>query len=132
MFRRTDCTSYFVSTTGRFSGRFARTKGARLPKSNRSTSRYKNTKAFSAWFWGLGIPAAVLGLVLGLGSGALVLLMIYPLQIARLAVRGGRSPRENWWRAGFMVLGKFPELLGQIKFLFHRHLGGESGLIEYK
>ena len=58
--------------------------------------------------------------------------MIYPLQIARLAVRGGRSPRENWWRAGFMVLGKFPELLGQIKFLFHRHLGGESGLIEYK
>jgi len=94
--------------------------------------RHGVRESFSAWFWGLGIPAAVLGLVLGLGSGALVLLMIYPLQIARLAVRGGRSPRENWWRAGFMVLGKFPELLGQIKFLFHRHLGGESGLIEYK
>jgi hypothetical protein len=86
----------------------------------------------SAWFWGLGIPVATLGLSPWLGGGALVLLLAYPLQVVRLAARGGRSPRENWWRAGFLVLGKFPEMLGQMKFFLHRHLGGQSRLIEYK
>jgi hypothetical protein len=32
----------------------------------------------------------------------------------------------------FLVLGKFPEMLGQMKFFLHRHLGGQSRLIEYK
>ena len=86
----------------------------------------------SAWFWGLGIPVGIVGLALWWGEWALVLLLIYPLQIVRLAVRGERSARENWWRAGFLVLGKFPEMLGQMKFLLHRHLGGQSRLIEYK
>lgn len=86
----------------------------------------------SAWVWGLGIPMAVLGLSLWLGGWALVLFLVYPLQIVRLAARGRRSARENWWRAGFLVLGKFPEVFGQMKFLLHRHLGGQSRLIEYK
>lgn len=87
----------------------------------------------SAWFWGLGIPAGVFGLALWLGVWALVLLLIYPLQIVRLAVRDGRSSaRKNWWRAVFLVIGKFPEMIGQMKFLFHRHLSGQSRLIEYK
>lgn len=86
----------------------------------------------SAWFWGLGIPVGAFGLSLWLGGWALVLFLVYPLQIVRLAVRGRRSARENWWRAVFLVLGKFPEMFGQMKFLFHRHLSGPSRLIEYK
>ena len=86
----------------------------------------------SAWFWGLVIPLAVGGLVLFWWSWALVLLLIYPLQIIRLALRGERTARENWWRAVFLVLGKFPEMFGQIRFQLHRWLGGQSRLIEYK
>jgi len=86
----------------------------------------------SAWLWGLGVPVATLVLSLWLGAWALLLLLAYPLQVARLAVRGNRTPRENWWRAAFLVLGKFPEMLGQMKFRIHRHLGGQSRLIEYK
>lgn len=86
----------------------------------------------SAWFWGLGIPAAVFALVPWCGTWALVLLLLYPLQIVRLAMRGGRTARENWWRALFLVLGKFPEMVGQLKFLMHRCLAGKSRLIEYK
>lgn len=86
----------------------------------------------SAWFWGLGIPVAVLGFAPWGGPWALVLLLLYPLQIARLTMRGRRSPRQNWWRAVFLVLGKFPEVLGQLKFLVRRRLGGQSRLIEYK
>jgi hypothetical protein len=52
-----------------------------------------------------------------LGGWGLLLLLIYPLQALRLARRGGKSARENWLQAVFLVLGKFPEMLGQVKFL---------------
>ena len=52
--------------------------------------------------------------------------------IRRLARRGGKSVRENWLQAVFLVLGKFPEMLGQLKFLRHRIAAGKSTLIEYK
>lgn len=84
------------------------------------------------WFWGLGVPVVVFGLCLWWGTWALLILLIYPLQVVRLALLGNRSFRENWWRAAFLVLGKFPEMLGQAKFLVHRCLGGQSRLIEYK
>lgn len=86
----------------------------------------------SAWLWGLAIPIGILSVTLWLGTWALALLLIYPLQIVRLALRGGRSARENWWRAVSLVAGKFPELSGQLKFLLHHHLGGKARLIEYK
>ena len=86
----------------------------------------------SAWFWGLAVPLGIGALAPWWGASALVLLLLYPLQMVRLAVRGGRSRSENWWRAGFLVLGKFPEMLGQLKFRLHRHRGGQPRLIEYK
>jgi len=86
----------------------------------------------SVWFWGLGFPVAVCGLTLWWGGWSLILLLAYPLQVVRLAACGERSVRENWWRAVFLVIGKFPELLGQLKFLTHRCVGGRSHLIEYK
>lgn len=94
--------------------------------------RHRARESRRVWFWGLGIPVGVIGLIPWWGTWAFVMLLLYPLQIVRLAVRGKRSPRENWWRAIFLVLGKFPEMLGQMKFVVHRYLGGESRLIEYK
>ncbi|MGE8468564.1 MAG: glycosyltransferase family 2 protein [Pseudomonas putida] len=85
-----------------------------------------------AWLWGLGIPLCTVlasGLV---GGWALLLLLIYPLQAARLARRGSKSRRENWLQAVFLVLGKFPEMLGQVKFLRNRLAAGKAALIEYK
>ena len=94
--------------------------------------RHRVRERRSAWFWGLGVPAAAGALALAWGPWALLLLLAYPLQLARLAMRGGRASRENWWRAAFLVLGKFPEMLGQVKFLTHRYLGGRARLIEHK
>lgn len=85
-----------------------------------------------AWFWGLGVPLATLVACSMVGAAGLLLLLIYPLQVARLARRGGRSTRENWLLAFFLVLGKFPEMLGQVKFLLSRFGAGKSALIEYK
>lgn len=94
--------------------------------------RHRVRESRSAWIWGLGIPVMVSAFALGFGAWALALLLIYPLQIVRLAARGRRTTRENWWRAVFLVVGKFPEMLGQLKFLTHRYLGGKPHLIEYK
>jgi hypothetical protein len=60
------------------------------------------------------------------------LLLIYPFQIGRLALRGTLSTRENRWRALFLVLGKFPEAMGQLGFLYNRVAGKTARLIEYK
>lgn len=94
--------------------------------------RHRVRESRSAWLWGLAVPLAVCGAALWWGAWALLLLLVYPLQIVRLALRGGRSARENWGRAAFLVLGKFPEMLGQMKFLLHRHGSGPSRPIEYK
>jgi GT2 family glycosyltransferase len=85
-----------------------------------------------AWFWGLGIPLAAVVASLILGWLGLLLLLIYPVQVMRLARRGDGLPRENWLLAFFLVLGKFPEMVGQVKFLLSRIVGGKTALIEYK
>ncbi|EXF92756.1 glycosyl transferase [Pseudomonas fluorescens HK44] len=85
-----------------------------------------------AWFWGLGVPLATMIASLMLGWFGLLLLLVYPLQVVRLARRGDRSARENWLQAFFLVLSKFPEMLGQVKFLLHRFGAGKTALIEYK
>ena len=87
---------------------------------------------FSGWFWGLGIPVGALGLVPWWGGWSLALLLLYPLQIVRIAMRGRHSLRENWWNALFLVLDRFPQMLGQLKFLVHRCLGSQPRLITYK
>jgi glycosyltransferase involved in cell wall biosynthesis len=86
----------------------------------------------SAWFWGLGIPLVACALAPWWGGWSLALLLAYPLQVVRVAAHTDRTARERWWYAAFIVLGKFPELLGQMKYLLHRISGGESRLIEYK
>lgn len=85
------------------------------------------------WVWGLGIPLGILILALSLDLRLLWLLAIYPLQVIRLAVRGPRSSwGQNWVHALALVLCKFPEMLGQLKFLMDKHRRVQSGLIEYK
>ncbi len=86
----------------------------------------------SARIWGLTIPFIALGASLWIGIWAAVLLLVYPLQVLRLFVRGNGPLRHNFWYATFLVLGKFPEMLGQAKFFADRYSGGGSRLIEYK
>ena len=97
-----------------------------------SPERHRLRESRSAWMWGLCIPLFTFVLALVWGPWALLTLTIYPLQIVRLAMRGARASGDNWSRAGFLVLGKFPEMLGQVKFLTHHFLGRQARLIEHK
>lgn len=94
--------------------------------------RYGVRQSLSAWVWGLGIPVLTASMTASWGGAGLALLLIYPFQIGRLALRGTLSTRENRWRALFLVLGKFPEAVGQLGFLYNRVAGKTARLIEYK
>ena len=86
-----------------------------------------------AWLWGLLIP--LFGLLLTSFSWVygLLLITIYILQIARLAIRNKNQGQSHPWTISFfMVLAKFPEMLGQLKFQYTRVSGRTTKLIEYK
>ena len=84
-----------------------------------------------AWIWGIALPLFIFGASLfdPLAAG---LVLIYPLQVLRIALRSDLTSKANWWRSLFLVLARFPEGLGQVKFLLARWRGKRSALIEYK
>ncbi|MBC7957032.1 MAG: glycosyltransferase family 2 protein [Cytophagales bacterium] len=94
--------------------------------------RHRVVESRRAWVWGLVIPlAALLGAAL-ISPWLLAVLLVYPLQMLRL-YRGFKGPaKERAARAMFMVLGKFAEASGQLKFVALRLSGGTARLIEYK
>ena len=85
-----------------------------------------------ASIWGLFIPTIIVVFTFLFGVWGLTLLLIYPIQIVRLALRGTRSIKENWLLALFLVLGKFPEAIGSLNFIFNKLVGKTAHLIEYK
>jgi GT2 family glycosyltransferase len=86
----------------------------------------------SAFIWGMGIPVLTVCLAICLGAWVLMAFLLYLAQMTRLALAGTRSPRENWWRSIFLVLGKFPEMTGQMNFFINKLAGKTASLIEYK
>ena len=86
----------------------------------------------SALVWGLALPIAIVVGGLIVGPWALLGVLIYPIQVARLFVRERGPWRTRLARATFLVLGKFPEACGVVKFLAHRVSGTSGALIEYK
>ena len=63
---------------------------------------------------------------------SLLVLFIYPLQVARIAFAKRKTIRANWKYAFFVTLGKFPEMQGQIKFYLNKIFKSRSKIIEYK
>ncbi|MDO5646438.1 glycosyltransferase family 2 protein [Paracoccus sp. (in: a-proteobacteria)] len=79
-----------------------------------------------ALIWGLALPiVAVLGAVVT--PWALLVLLAYPAQIARLARRSGCL-----LCAAFQTLSKLPEALGALRYYWGRVTSRHQGLIEYK
>lgn len=82
--------------------------------------------------WGIGVPVLIAALTALTGPAGLLASLIYPLQVIRLATQGSGAGASRWPRAIFLVLGKFPEALGVLKFHGRRWAGSRSALIEYK
>ena len=85
-----------------------------------------------AWLWGAGIPAAIILATLAFGPLGFVLALVYPLQVLRLYFRRRHASKIPLWSALFLVLGKFPEAMGQATFHANRLRGKAARIIEYK
>lgn len=79
-----------------------------------------------AVLWGLALPVAILCLALLITHWAMLLALIYPAQIARLA----RQQGLRW--ALFNTLSKFAEAHGILSYAINHAFGAKKRLIEYK
>lgn len=93
----------------------------------RPPERHKASELARALLWGGALPVATLAGAVLLGPWALLMLLAYPLQVLRLRSRG-----EDWARAVFLTLAKFPEAQGVLDYVVARMSGRRRGLIEYK
>lgn len=81
--------------------------------------------------WGMVLPVTIAATAIW-NPAFLLLLLIYPLQAMRLALTSQLPGTLAWWRALFLVLGKFPEAQGICRFYFNKLLSKSATLIEYK
>ncbi len=89
----------------------------------RGPERYWVRESASIWFWGAGVWTAALGLARFSRGASLGLLVGYPLLAMRIYKRArarGWSAEDARVYAFFCILGKFPQLRGQLKYLGKR------------
>ena len=94
--------------------------------------RYQVWEARRALLWGMFIPIACVGISILVWPWGLAAWLIYALQLFRQTVRNRGQLRERFLLALFQVLARFPEALGQVKFMRDRIFRFRSALIEYK
>ncbi len=86
-----------------------------------------------AFIWGGILPLLMIGFLVVCPLISLGFLLIYSMQLCRLGLSYKKSNVERpLGMAFYLVLGKLPEFLGQIKFLKGLVTQKSSALIEYK
>jgi GT2 family glycosyltransferase len=101
----------------------------------RSPERHWVKESRSIWLWGLLMPLGAIGLSGFTHGWSLLILAAYPLTTYRVYQYGsqrGLKPKDAGLYALSCVIGKFPNVLGQIKFYWNRWRGKTNQLIEYK
>lgn len=94
---------------------------------NETRERYNVAEVRRALLWGLVLPGTILLAALVVSPWALLLMVIYPAQVARL-----KAKTFDTTEAAFLTLAKFPETLGILSYWRSRLSGHTRQLIEYK
>jgi GT2 family glycosyltransferase len=97
-----------------------------------SQEQYWVWESRRAWIWGVWLPIGCLTAGFTLGWWGWATFFVYPIQLFRQVSRNPGSPKQRVTLALFQLLGRFPEAVGQAKFMCDRLLGRRSQLIEYK
>ena len=101
----------------------------------RTPERHWVKESRSIWIWGLLVPLLALGLAWPTKGWSLLLLGGYPLmayRISRYMQQQGLKAKDAWLYGLFCMLGKIPQLQGQLQFHINRLLGRRNVLVEYK
>ena len=89
-------------------------------------------EARRAWLWGVILPLACLACGVLFWPWGWVTWLIYPLQVLRQMFRSSGPLSDRATLALFQVLARFPEAVGQLRFLSNRLSGRAARVIEYK
>ena len=84
--------------------------------------------------WGLALPLIIVGLLLPTRGLSLILLGAYPLQgwrVYRRYLSDGLSPADAALVTRFVMLGKFAEVIGIMRYCLNR-IRGRFHVIEYR
>lgn len=106
-------------------GGYAFAQGAWLH--GRPPERHWVAETRRALVWGLVLPITILLAAGWIDARALWLLLLYPVQVLRLARRSASAER-----AFFLVAGKFAEAAGVLQFAWNRLTNRRQHIIEYK
>jgi glycosyltransferase involved in cell wall biosynthesis len=109
---------------------YAFAQGAHLH--GREPERHWVWESRRALVWGIGFPLLVIATLIVFGWWGFLLLLVYPLQVLRRMASMPGSLRVRLQFAFFEQLSRFPEAVGQLKFLRDRLLGQHGRLVEYK
>jgi GT2 family glycosyltransferase len=83
--------------------------------------------------WGLILPAIALAFAPVTGCVSLLLLLTYPLNLIRIGRRlRAQGQLRPWLLAFFLMLAKFPQAIGWLRFQWGRLSGNRSTIIEHK
>jgi len=99
----------------------------------RSTEKFRAKPVMSVVFWAVVLPVLLIALSI-IDCGLIVMGLIYPAQVFRLSIKNKAflNSKLSFYYAVSNVLGKFPQALGMMQFLFNKIKGQAGGLIEYK
>jgi GT2 family glycosyltransferase len=90
-------------------------------------------KSLKTLVWVFVPPIIALGLGVFTSGLSVALLLLYPLNVTRIATRLRRDGEPRAWTvATFLMLSKFPEAVGWLRYQGGRLTGRRSRLIEYK
>ncbi len=101
----------------------------------KSQERYCVRETWSIWLWALLLPGTAVGLAYLTHWLSLALLSGYPLlatKIGRYRRKLGDPWAHAWIYAGFCIIGKSPQLIGQCRFWLRRIFARGHGIVAYK
>jgi hypothetical protein len=111
-------------------GGFASAQGMALHGS--TPERHGVAQTRSALLWGFGLPLSIALTITLFGPSASLLLLLYPVQVARIALADTRGLSSGLLRGTFLVYAKFLEAIGVCRYALDRIRGDSTKIIEYK
>jgi GT2 family glycosyltransferase len=98
-----------------------------------STERHWVRESRRVMLWGLVLPVIAIGAAPFTAGLSMSLLLLYPINVARLALRLRRQGEARPWAiALFLAFSKLPEAQGWLRYHLGRLTGRRSKLIEYR
>jgi glycosyltransferase involved in cell wall biosynthesis len=89
-------------------------------------------RSMSAMLWGAILPVSIVILTSVFDPFSSALALLYPLQMLRISAKTPGQLKFRLLRSVFLVVGKIPEAIGVLSFLFDQLASRQHSLIEYK